>query len=487
MKLCPQCRREYPEGLNFCFDDGNRLEPQEPGAQVLVCPSCLVRFGAGASECARDGVRLVEAEELDRARERICSECGAPASDPNAEFCGQDGAPIAARWEAGLVSRTAVQARVPLKSVDPEDTFREGIASASGTVPKAPEQPTLRAPLPQRVSLPAVAPAAEARPPPAPAAAPAGAGEGVALSSSGVSSSWFAAAAPGSGALEDSIPAVPTRVSRGLLAVAGGSAALFVGALAFFLYARSAASRASEPDVAPPPPPAVAVSPPSAPSPSPSAPAISPPAPATAAPAAAATPAPAPKAPEPALAAPAKGDDRKSAQEVRKPAKPRRPRARARRAEPEPDPARALEEALRKAASGAPPPTAAAPAPPAAPAPTPPPPAPRAEPAPAPAPAQPMGRLSRSDATRYFREASAEYRADRPEEALRRFRIIERTGPPDPDLQGRVLLNMAHIYHRLRQCESARRYYERAQKLIPASSGLRAKVEAGLLQTEECK
>jgi tetratricopeptide (TPR) repeat protein len=141
----------------------------------------------------------------------------------------------------------------------------------------------------------------------------------------------------------------------------------------------------------------------------------------------------------------------------------RRPKA-SREAE---DPAAALDAALRQAARL----REAAPAP----APQPPPP-----PAAAPTPE----RLSRSEANRYFREASDLYQSGKPQEALRRFRIIEQLGPRDGDLQGRVLLNMAYIYQRSRECAAARRYYKRAQNALPAGSAMRAKAESGLRETE---
>lgn len=97
----------------------------------------------------------------------------------------------------------------------------------------------------------------------------------------------------------------------------------------------------------------------------------------------------------------------------------------------------------------------------------------------------PKKRLSRAEAERYFLDAAAEYKGARPQEALRRFRIIAQLGPKDADLQGRVLLNLGHITEGLGNCPGAKKYYQRAAKLVAPDARLRPDLEARLLRTKE--
>jgi outer membrane biosynthesis protein TonB len=436
----------------------------------------MVRYGPGANECPRDKVPLVAIGELERVRTRVCSECGAEAADPAAEFCGRDGARVVARWEIDLVAPTAVPGVAPGETGEPGDTFHDAdplpfhdSASEPTTKPERPAAVTPESPV-------------EAPAPRAPSPRSGG------PTSSGVSASWFLEGKSAQTGLEDvdAPPIIPTRVSRTLVFVTVISGVVFAGALGFALYARSAARASEAPAGGTDPKAATEVAGPAVALPgqetAAAPPSVTPQALAAQA-VAAAPPPPPPLAPQPPPPPPepaalsaipeAPAAAKPPAQESKpkkKTAPKRRPKERKAAREAE-DPAAALDQALRKAASE----REASPAP----APQPPPPSP---PSPAPAPAS--ERLSRTEANRYFREASDLYQSGKPQEALRRFRIIEQLGPRDADLQGRVLLNMAYIYQRSRECAAARRYYERAQKVLPAGSAMRAKAEAGLRDTE---
>ena len=277
-KICLRCQREYTaDGVNFCFDDGEPLH-QALTSESRVCPKCETRYGMGATQCARDLVPLVRPGDVAAARQRICSDCGRAAPDNGAEFCGHDGARVLARWEVGLVTRTAVPGELEAhddsgrKTLPDRPTTRpggpgvsraqDGPAQTSGPRP-AMAMPAVKGLPPVEVSI---VPAPEApakatsqddasaeKPPRAGTRVKAGGRETPGQSGTG----WFVGASGvgnkslvksrslrlGAGFDADADAFGPTQVSRKLIAVTIVSALLCGGAFAFSRYAATQAAR----------------------------------------------------------------------------------------------------------------------------------------------------------------------------------------------------------------------------------------------------
>jgi hypothetical protein len=497
-KVCLRCHREYfATGVNFCFDDGEPLHDAANAPEGRICPKCETRYDAGTARCVRDQVPLVQLGDLSYSRQRVCSDCGRVAGESVAEFCGHDGARILPRWEVGLVARTAVPGELPTSTAaserDSDTTRPERPKPARGSKPPAAStRPSVSAPRAARIMPAASAPARAPESPPGRAkpAPP----KGDPLTQTGMSSRWFAsaddpsAASVGDAAAKDvwSKSAVdgvsrdelgflgPARVSRKLIAATVSAALLFGGAIIFWRMAqrRAAASATKSAPVSPRP--SIGLS--SAPSvPAPLAPAPAPVAQAAGSPSSPAG-APAPSVPAATAMAPATSATAATpAQPSAEPDdddEPSRPAKRNTKRKAEVDPQAALAEALRKATSE----PRRAPSAPAVTAP--------AVPPSTDDDAKPK-RLSRAEANRMFVEAAAKYRAGDIDEALQRFRNIERQGPRDSELQGRVLLNLGHIAEGQGNCAAAKRYYERAMKLVKATSSLRASLESRLARAKE--
>lgn len=58
-KICPRCKKVYPEEANYCAVDGEKLASQ---GVTLICPRCGRLGGPAERFCPSDGERLVPAE-----------------------------------------------------------------------------------------------------------------------------------------------------------------------------------------------------------------------------------------------------------------------------------------------------------------------------------------------------------------------------------------------------------------------------------------
>lgn len=112
MKSCPLCHRLYTQLMNYCFDDGKSLveETAAPGSE-WVCPNCKARYIKTTRQCQRDGVPLVPLNQLDYYRQRICIECQKVYPEPDKVFCMEDGEKVMARWEIMGLTRTPVASK----------------------------------------------------------------------------------------------------------------------------------------------------------------------------------------------------------------------------------------------------------------------------------------------------------------------------------------------------------------------------------------